>query len=78
MTFICLDHVWTKGSAGVEVTGHVDRDDLFQEIRVDLENRCTIADSGIVYENRGGTEVLPDLVCGTVDCVDIGNVASDV
>lgn len=78
MTFVCLDHIWTKGSAGVEVTGHVDCDNLLQEIRVDFEDRCTIADSSVVYEDRGGTEVLPDLVCSAVDCIDIGNIASNV
>ena len=78
VTLVRLDHVWTKGSASVEVAHHIDSHDLLQEIRVDLQDGCTVTDTSIVYKDGRRSEVLSNLVGCLIDSIDIGDIASDV
>jgi hypothetical protein len=60
------------------VAGQIDLDEFLDPLRGDVEDREIVSDSGIVDENTGVTELLPDLNSGSVDCFGVGNITLDI
>jgi len=62
----------------VPVTGQVDFDQLFDSLRRKFEDGVVGSYSCVVDEDTGSAELFSNLVCGSIDCVGIGNVALDI
>jgi hypothetical protein len=60
------------------VTGQVDLDQLLDSLRRELEDGVIGSYSSVVDEDTGSAEFLSNLVCGSINCVGIGDVALDI
>jgi hypothetical protein len=63
---------------GLPVTGQVDLDQLLDSLRWEFEDWIVGSYSCVVDENTGCAELFSNLVCGSVNCVGVGNVAFDI
>jgi len=60
------------------VTGQIDFHQLFDSLRRKFEDGVVGSNSCVVDEDTGSAELFSNLVCGSIDCVGIGNVAFDI
>jgi hypothetical protein len=63
---------------GLPVTGQVDLDQLLDSLRWEFEDWIVGSYSSVVDEDTGSAELFSDFVCGSVNCVRVGNVAFDI
>jgi hypothetical protein len=63
---------------GLPVTGQVDLDQLLDSLRWEFEDGVVGPYSSVVDEDTGSAELFSDFVCGSINCVGIGNVALDI
>ena len=60
------------------MTGQIDFDQLLDSLRWELEDGVVGSYSCVVDEDTGSAELFSNLVCGSINCVGIGNVTLDI
>jgi hypothetical protein len=60
------------------VTGQIDLDQLLDSLWREFEDGVVGSYSRVVDEDTGSAELFSDFVCGSINCVGIGNVALDI
>jgi hypothetical protein len=59
----------------VPVTSQIDFDQLLDSLRREVEDGVVGSYSCVVDKDGGGAELFSDFVCGSINCVRVGDVA---